>query len=270
MGRLPATDQPAPRVLSPLSAAWVDQNGGARSGPYSDVLLLPADSDVPVSLQWLPYGRSDGEIIRDLNRAVAEAAWGFGLLRDGEQPSLEGATLVEFLDRTGVSWTPNELLSALVGPAEAAARRELNMTMQSMESVSLVWNGFDTSRSEVYTEDREEYPQAAIELHFTPEAHLGRIGAESRNEWTIGPGAIDLMSAGERRWFDEAMHAAALTITDPRRLAQLISARVWRTLGEPANEEFVARLLEALDAGNLSDQIEDLEFLGHRLLKRDH
>lgn len=265
---LPKTAVAVEEPLGPLTVAWRDEHPRGTQDQFRDVVELPGGDadDVPVDLQWLPYSRAGREIVVDFNEAVLDAAWEFGVHRevDLEDPHRVASSLIGLLAAAESSLDHNDVLQHVAAFAGAAATSELTRTMPTLAGLQLVWQGLNLSRDCSYSEedgDWDSAASAAIGIEFDPSGPYASL-----NESALGvaskPGtAVELMSAGERRWFDEAMHAAAITITDRLTLVQVVGRVVWEVLNEPG-DDFWIRVVQAIQKGALTDdQSEEFRLL---------
>lgn len=229
-----------PWPLRPLLSDWTDKVPKGHD-PFLDLLLLPARSDVPVDLQWLPYLRSSSEIAQDFTDAIYAAAPALGVYQIGA--GLEAMLLGLAIDLVEAREQPVESTAWVVGLAEEMAQHQLALTLPDLPPVKLsrteapldhetVVGAFASGELDLPEEGFEDGPntwnadrtECLVSVSVGNDPVIGTIDEQSLEEESS---LVDVLSAGERRWFDEAMHAAATAIRERGRLAALDTSRLY-------------------------------------------
>lgn len=251
---VPADNTPLPEPLQPLLKQWRAANPRGHD-PYSDLLILPNRGNAPVDLQWLPHLRTDNEIATDFTNAIYDEAYSLGVLtwpETGQYVNEEGfeSTLVGMIeDTTDISDKP-DTVEWVVGLAEETAQHQLALTLPGLPPVTLTRTAapvrieggpdllalVDHDRTDNAAGDGGAECLVAVTV-ATPgsDSPLGQIDeanvAAPARLGAAGRSLVETLSAGERRWFDEAMHSAAMTIRARGRLAAADANRlneVWQ------------------------------------------
>lgn len=254
-----------PTAFAPLLPGWVDGCVGSGKGgteQFVDALVLAPDDDVPVDLQWLPFQRSGSEIVAGFNKAILESSWALGVRFEHDDPiDSEGpaSTLMGALGRLGDARGHDDVIKQIVAIAEAGARDELRRTAPAVADVRLVPQHLQLASLYSYTGDEDGYPLAAVEIQFDSELPYRRFDAALLGS-SDSVEAAEVMSAGERRWFDEAMLSAEVTLTRRDVLARVVANVIWDALNEPG-EEAGSWMRAAIAEGVLYDNRDDLELM---------
>ncbi|MEU8002187.1 AAA family ATPase [Catellatospora sp. NPDC049111] len=171
-----------PDTFAPLRRALAEPDG--RIGGWMPLMELPPTDHAPAELQWLPRPRTDSEIDEDVNQA-------FGI---AFEPTVGLLNVME--RRLPVATAPGALDCYwwLHGVGRQNAMAELNATAPGVAVVPVHPEG--TRMTEL-----EDLANFRIEV-----AGAGAVGRVGMGE---GP-VLDQLSAGQRRWADEALAAMAL------------------------------------------------------------
>lgn len=267
--KLPAaTSKEVAWPLRPLSKDW---SKGFPKGhdPFTDLMILPSRSDVPVDLQWLPYSRSDLEIAEDLTNAVYEAGRSLGVYQIGS--GFEATLLGLMCDLTDGDEGEVDSTQWVVEIAEEIAREQLAQTMPGLPPIELARTNAGLDHDTVvapFVSGEFEWPAEGFEdgpntrrpdraecLVAVSVGGSTRIGRIDEASLASESSLVDALSAGQRRWFDEALQAAATVIRERGRLAAIDAERLvalWQGPdGVRMDPEKLSRALEhawALDA----------------------
>lgn len=170
-----------PDVFAPLRRALADPD--SHIGGWIPLLELPPTDHAPAELQWLPRPRSDREIDEDANQA-------FGI---AFQPTLDLLKVME--RRLPVATAPDGFDGYwwLHGIGQELAMAELNATAPGVSVVAAQSEGTRVTMMKDLANFRIEVAGAGT---------VGRVGMRE------GP-VLDQLSAGQRRWADEALAAMA-------------------------------------------------------------
>ncbi|WP_433317950.1 AAA family ATPase [Micromonospora chersina] len=156
-----------PDVFAPFRRALADPE--SCQGGWVPLLTLPPASDVPVALQWLARARTDAEIEADLAAA----------LQRYEGP---GSKLIELIgQRLLFQQLDEEPVHVVIDTLDVRIEEELELTAPGVEISGTNDNEFTATR------------------RLQP-TWLGRIIGETGTSLIL-----DGLSAGERRWADEAI-----------------------------------------------------------------
>lgn len=241
--RVAKLEWPPGSVPWPLHPLLRGRRVGTPKGndPYTDLLALPRRDDVPVDLQWLPYLRTDAEISQDLDEALYAAAPALGVYQLGA--GFE-ATLIGISNEYGGGDDEEDVDSTqwAVRLAEGDCRHQLELTVPALPTVDVCRTAspLDPERVELAVmSDPNSWPVEG----FIPQAGSAgqdgsclvsvvvgddpRIGAIDDRSLGADESLVDVLSAGERRWFDEAMHSAGVSIRERGRLAAVFSSRLY-------------------------------------------
>lgn len=166
-----------PDVFAPLRRALAEPD--SRIGGWIPLLELPPTDHAPAELQWLPRPRTDREIDVDVNQALGIAF----------QPTLDLLNVME--RRLPVATAPDvfDCYWWLHGIGQEHAMAELNATAPGVSIVAAQPEGTPLTMIKDLANFRIEVAGAGT---------VGRLGMDE------GP-VLDQLSAGQRRWADEAL-----------------------------------------------------------------
>jgi predicted ATPase len=224
LGRTPPADviklvDQLPDVFAPLRTALGAPQPSTPTGMVT-VMVLPGVPQAPINLQWLPRARTSQEADTSLVRAFRDA---YPSAVELEQSILDLGVAGPLDQSTGAAhWWLHEVIAD-------TANHELAQTVPG--HVHVIPDGSDDADIRL------------ADPRTTPNHELGRSGDDNM---------LDLLSAGERRWTDEALAAAA---------AELVA------VGQRAHSQ--ARLLSLADQTQLLAALITVTDAVQELIDRD-
>jgi hypothetical protein len=217
-------------MFTPLKVWATSRKSSTNHDPWVDLLELPELPARVGDLQWLPTERADEEILEDFDRAVEGAtSGGLEQLADQLQVFLELLKLdPPYLDLTmgiDLEWWAHEL-------AQEALSSELKLTLPHLAG-SVQLGTFDLMSNGKF---------------------IGGLDAS-------GTGVLRRLSAGERRWMDEALATASLSL----RRWQVSGVDEARAMAELDEIEVIAAL-QGVKA-NIENLWRDKQYIGAAVLQ---
>lgn len=251
---LPSNELETKEMPWPLSPLAGQSDPDLLAGPYRDLVGLPSLGNIPVDLQWLPYLRSAEEMLSDLSGALLASAWDLGL---GQGPQTSGTSPVDFYTSVcGLKPEDGFILDPIARLATDSICAELGRTLPAMADCVQV-RAVRTVDPAVWGAGEDAtWLDSPFDLHFDPEDP-----SEFSPAWDPARRPVDLISSGQRRWLDEALHATAVLTRRREALGAVISRCVATTLLE-ANDRLAAALAEFIkgqipaDPGTQANQAE--------------